>query len=1220
MKKKVKWLAFHWRGMQKILLIMRLTCFFMLLGLLKLSASAYSQQMKFNMNMKNVTLKEVFKQIENQSEFVFFYNLDQVELEKSVNLKCADQTIEQILDNLFENSDLAYRVVEQHVVLFPKESASGQQNEERLISGVVRDGDGVALPGVSVVIEGTITGVTTDLDGKYSIKVNSNNATLIFSFVGMKTSKVAVGNNKTLDVVLEADNIGMDEVVVTALGVRRDRKTLGYAISKVTGLELVDAGTPTNPIQSLYGKAAGVTIRQSASGPTGGININIRGAAGLQADAKTRPLFVVDGVPIFDENTGLSGGSVDYGTGINDINPDDIESIEILKGAKASVLYGSEGANGVVLITTKNGAGAMGKMDVNVSYQFTVEEPRSFIEFQNEYGSGGDIYDVKDIADGESHPRANFSSQNFGPAFDSSQQRIWWDDVARPYVARPNNYEFLFKNGSSHQVNTAISKSGEFGNVRFSYTNYQYDGIMDNFWQKKNTLSFSGKFNFSEKLKVEATTNLYTTKTHNRPGNTLGFFIDGVSRDAPFQEFIENGDYLYTDSADPNFGYKKDFEDANYPSGYYSLKDYSNFVWGRNNNSAKDDKMHLITTIRPTYYFTDWLYVVGQASLDYTDTDYTTRNSVTKVYPELVGGQYAFKRRNTKVQEYRGTINFYKTVMSDRLDIFAFAGGSYKKISENTINVATANVGSSSGFNYPNWYHLNNQNPGGWPGSNNMGKVRGNTFGENTLNSVFGVATLTLDNLYTLELNARNDWSSTLPPGNNSYFYPGVAFTYDATKVIRELIPQIQFGKFRTSWADVGRDAPSRYYAYNSFNAGVVEGTDANSVSVATSLFAGDLKPERKREIEFGTEMSFFKGSRLGIDFSYYTNKVYDQIMSVPLTASSGAREIKINAGEVKNWGYEIQLTAVPVLTKDMRWDMTFTTANQFSEVVKLYPGITEKNINSMRGQVYVKAKEGERIGNIYGHDIKRDPQGNRIVSSDGSTYALNDKEYSKLGNVHPNFIGGFNTSFGYKGFRVSAHFDYSFGASMYSETNQWLYYNGTSKQSLANRDEAHGGLAYYVDAESGENVAWQHSDAAPSAAKDGQVFHDGIILNGVMEVEGEGGNVSYKENNKIVPVSSYYGSFVSWAGESINAVDLKYKNDYIKLREISLSYTLPKSFVKNLNVSNVTLNLFARNLGYIHKTVPNLDAEAYMGTNSYFEASPIPSTRTMGFKLSVGF
>ena len=1205
---------------KKLWKIMKLTIVLLIGFMMTVSAvNTYSQKTRLDINLSNTAIKGLFEYIEQNSEFVFLYRSEDFNIAKKVNVDLKDATINQILDEALSGEKVVYDIYERQIVIRKAENlpANTQQIQKKEISGSVKDGNGLALPGVSVVVKGTTIGTITDADGKFKISPPADSKILMFSFIGMKTMEELINARTVINVSLIQANLGLDEVVVTGMGIQRDRKSLGYAISKVVGAELVEAGTPTNPILSLYGKAAGVTIRQTASGPTGGINVNIRGAAGLQADAKTRPLFVVDGVPIFDENTGINTNNYDYGTGINDINADDIESMEILKGAKASVLYGGVGANGVVLITTKSGKGASGKVDANVSYQTTVEQPLTYIDFQNQYGSGANIYDVKKINAGDQYPVANYSSLNFGPAFDPSQQRIWWDGKARPYVARPNNYNFLFKNGASSEVSASISKSGTFGNLRFAFTNYGFNGFVDNYDQNKNTFSFAGTFKFTDKLTVETSTNLYKIVTHNRPSNTIGFFVNGVSRDAPFQEFIDNKDYLYNEPGDKNFGYPKDFDTARYPTGYYALGNYSGTIWSQHNNIATDDKMHLITTVKPTYHITDWLTVMGQASLDYTNTDFTSRNRETQIYPNLVGGYYGFSRRNTQIEDYKGMVSFLKSYIDNKLDVAAFIGTEYNKVSENSLGVSTANVGSASGFIYPGWYNLNNQNPAGWPTSQNMDKVRNNSYGYDSQYGVFGSATLTWDQKYTLELSARNDWSSSLPPNHNSYFYPGLAFTWNATEILQKVIPALQFGKFRTSWADVGRAAPSRYYAYQSYSAGLISGTNAQSVSSQSSLFAGDLKPERKREIEFGTEMSFLKGNRLGIDFSVYSNSVYDQIMSVPLSQSTGASEIRINAGQVNNWGYELQLKGTPILSKDFRWDLTFNTANQFSKVIKLYPGIKEKNVSGMRGQVYVKAIEGERIGNIYGTALKLDPNGNRIVSTSGASYSLVQGSSTKIGNVFPNFVGGFNTSFQYKGFRLYAHMDYSFGASMYSETNQWLYDNGTSKQSLNHRDEAHGGIAYYIKSD-GAYTKWSHNTPTPNGEL---LYHDGLILPGVQEVTDAGGNVTgYRPNDAIAPVSSYYAGFVSWAGEAINAIDLKYKNDYIKLREIALSYTVPQKFIKRLKVTNLTVSVFGRNIGYLYKTVPNLDAEAYMGTDAYFEASPIPSSRTLGMKLSLGF
>lgn len=1089
------------------------------------------------------------------------------------------------------------------------EGGTVAQQSKHTVTGVVIDElDGAPVIGANVIEVGNPTnGTITDFDGKFSLKVSKSSATVKVSFIGYESQEIALGGKSTIEVALGVNASNLDEVVVTGMGIKRDRKSLGYAVSKVSGVDLVESGATSNPIQSLYGRAAGVTIRQSASGPTGGININIRGAASLQGSG-TRPLFVVDGVPIKDNDSAMGSGA-DYGSGINDLNSEDIESLEILKGAKASVLYGSEGANGVVLITTKSGAGVENG-EVSISYQYSIVQPRSFIEWQNDYGVGSNIYDVNPIKDGESAPRAKYDQYNYGPAFDSNQSRIWWDGIERPYTAQPDNFMFLFQNGSTSQVTAAVSGSSDKGNARFSFTDYTYTGIYESLKQSKKTLSFSSKYDFKSWLTVESTANIYYISTTNRPVSMLKFIVDGVDRGAPFEEFINNKDYLVTDPLDSNYGYKKRFDDAGYPTtNYYPLEEYASLQWGRENDTAQDDKIHVIAQVRPTVKFTDNLSAIAQIAYDYTSTDFDNRSRVTEVYPDLVGGSYRVSNTETTVREFKGMLTYFNNFLDDRIDFSAIGGAIYKDVKSDNLYTSLGSVNSSSPFLYPDWYHFNNQNPEGWPDADNRSKVWGSGYSSQNSQGIYGVVTATLDSEYTIELNARNDWSSTLEPGANSFFYPGIAFTWDMTNKLKFQVPSLQFGKLRASFADVGR-ATSAYFAYQTLEAGMVSGTNVKTANVQNEIFAGTIKPERTKELEVGFELAFLKGSRISIDASYYARNTYDQIMEVPLPSSTGATTIKINAGNVASSGYELEISGTPILTKDMRLDLNFTTANQFSKIKKLYDGITEKTISSMNGQVYVRAIEGESMGNIYGRTVQTNDDGERIVADSGETYILDTNEFVKIGNVNPNFMGGFGIDYRYKSLKFSTMLDYSFGASMFSQTNQWLYATGTSKQSLVNRDEAHGGLAYYSS--NGENVALDsHSSAAPDNAN---VYHDGIILDGVVK----NSDGSYSENTTIGSVASYYGSFVPWTNEAINAVDLQYKNEYIKIREISLAYNLPKSYAKAIFLKDVSISLFARNVGYIHRTVPNLDAEAFVGTNSFYEASPTPTTRNFGFKTSI--
>ncbi|MDR2041739.1 MAG: SusC/RagA family TonB-linked outer membrane protein [Tannerella sp.] len=1088
-----------------------------------------------------------------------------------------------------------------------------RQQDRRSIAGTVTDASGEVV-GANIMEKGTTNGTITDANGRFSLNVLPG-ATLVVSFIGYHTQEIAVGDRSSLDILLVEDTQMMDEVVVTAFGQKRELKTLGYSISSVSAKELTVSGVAMNPIQSLYGKVSGVTLRQGASGPTGGIDFKIRAAAGLESSAKTRPLFVVDGTPIFDEESGfgVNNRTYDYGSGINDLNPEDIESMDILKGAKASVLYGSQGANGVVLITTKSGKDKQG-LGIDFSYQSTIEQPKTYMQFQNTYGPGTSPYETRETIEigGRTYGKALTSQRNFGPAF-NGEDIYWYDGQVRPYlaegtgIANGGSDAFMsnFRTGFSNQATFAIAGNGGFGNARLGYTYYDYQGIQDNFSQKKNSISFASTLKPSKRVSVDVNSNIYFINTVNRMGQTNNM-VQGFQRDVPYNEFKEY--YKITDPEDRNYGYKTNLEARGWPTGYYYLKEYLGGFWDRDRNRETDDKFHMVASVKPTIHFTNEVYFIGYAGIDYTDIDYTTQLGVTQVYPQINGGKYGFERRNTKVQEYRAFLNFEKPFANDRLGVHIYGGPLYRSLKENTIY-----TGTEGNLLYPDWFHIKNQDPSNWPSAGSWDKVLNNTFYATSMYSLLGVATLSWDDGIYLELNGRNDWSSTLPVENNSYFYPGAALTWILSKYVR--VPEMQFAKVRMSFADVGREAPTAHYAFQSYTSSKLNGTDAYKVEAQSSLFAGALKPERKRELEVGFDVLFFPEARLGLDASFYTNNIYDQIMAIPLSQVTGATEIKINAGNVQNWGYELQLKGTPVLTKDFRWNVIFNTANQYSKIKKLYPGITQKNVYDIGGQTYVQAREGQRVGDIWGHAVRLSPDGQRIVS--GASYSLDDKNLSKMGNVFPDFLGGLTTDLTYKDFSLNLVFDYKFGATLFSWTNYWMLYNGISMESMQYRDEAHGGMAYYINANN-EKVAWQHDQSAPAESKDQHVYHDGLILPGVVE-RVENGNTTYTPNTQIVSAPEYYSSYARWTNETMNAVDSKFKNDYIKVREIGLTYTAPRKVARKLFVQNLRVTLFARNLWYLYKTLPNLDPESAMGTNSYIEFSPNPTQQTFGLNIGIG-
>ena len=885
------------------------------------------------------------------------------------------------------------------------------------INGVVRDAEGDPLPGVNVRVKETNTGVVSDINGRYTIAVPDATAVLVFSFVGFENQEIKVNDRRVIDVSLEESSSGIEEVVVTALGMRRETRALGYAISSIKGSDMVLAGNTVNPLTTLYGKAAGVGIQAGVAGPTGAVNIKIRGAASLNTDQKVRPLFVVDGVPVRDRDSDMSSrgydplNSFDYGSGINNINPEDIESMEILKGAKASVLYGGEGANGVVLITTKRGAKTRG-LGVTLTYQHTVEKPFSYIDWQNEYGSGETIYAMNQ-PEGE-HRKIVSSRYSFGPKFDGSPIQFYDGSIA-PYQAYSNNFIDLFRKGSSDNVTVAIAGGNDKGNMRVSYTNYNYNGIMENFWQKRNTLSFSGQMNVSDFASFEINSNLYNVQTHNRLPNVQGIVAWGVHRDYDYKKLK---DIYLTEDGFINEDLR---ENSGLPNSTGTLID---LWWNQNKNSNLDAQIHNITSVRATLKFTPWLYFIGQGGIDVQNIDYTTKSSIYKKDPYR-GGRYSFKRDNSFVQNYEGFLNFEKGFINDDLHVHVFAGPSYRSINDNSINVSTV-----GGLAYPEWYSLGSGT--GWPGQDAAGQARGHSRSSEVQYSVLGAATFGWKSTYYVEISARNDWNSTLPPEYNSYFYPGVSFTWNFTENFT--IPYVNYGKFYTSFADVGRPAP-RYYAYKAYNIGFLpQQTDVRTVTGPNELFAGVIKPERKREFELGLSTRMLEKNRLELNLSFYTNNVYDQIISVPLSPTTGATGIKINAGNIKNWGYEIFAKGTPVMGTNYKWDLTFTMANQYSKVLKLYPGITRIPLGG--GGYSVVADEGERYGEILMYDYIRDANGNRVVGTDGG-YTLDRSEMKPIHkNVSPDFFGGIMSDFFWKGFYVHIGLDYKFGGSIFSYSN----------------------------------------------------------------------------------------------------------------------------------------------------------------------------------------
>ncbi|MDC1107050.1 SusC/RagA family TonB-linked outer membrane protein [Prolixibacteraceae bacterium] len=1083
------------------------------------------------------------------------------------------------------------------------------QNNSFIVRGTIIDANtSESLPGASVYIPNTTTGTVTSVDGDFSLKVPEGTTLLRVRFIGYDEQELNIKKGKRLTVALEPQVNETDEVVVTAMGFRRDKKSLGYAISKVDGKDLTIAGVTTNPVEGLYGKAAGVGVASSIAGPMGSINIKIRGAAGLESSANTRPLFVVDGVPIYDKDNGMATrgydplNSFDYGSGINDINPEDIESMEILKGAKASVLYGSEGANGVVLITTKKGRKTRG-LGVNVSYQHFWNDPVSFIDFQNEFGSGVNQYDVNMVKnkDKSESRHSVVSRYNFGPRFDGKPIQFI-DGKIYPYQAYENNFINLFKSGSHDNVTAAISGASEKGSMRLAFTKSDYKGIMANNEQNKNVVSFSGRYKASNFATFEVTSNIYSVESKNRNPNIQSIVAFGINRDYPLQEIT----HLYK-NAD---GSKFSAEENDWPTQSYSPTYLMNFLWHQNENSNIDDKFHYIGSARVNLRFTPHISFIGHAGLDYTDTDYTRKDPPIRLSPKVTGGSYRFSRRNDQVVNLKGFLTYNKSFFDNMFNVSALVAYSYRENSYNSIGVST-----SGDLQFPNFWSIDNITS--WPSIGDRGRARSHSYGSRVMHSMISSATLSFRDKVYVELQGRKDWNSTLPSYNNSYFYPGVAANWNFINAPGDAL--FNFAKVRVAWADVGRGAPGYYFLNNNYGASLIPNTEAIKISSPTTLISEYIKPERKREYEIGFDSRMFN-NRLETNLSYYHSNTYDQISRINVPQSSALKQIKFNVGEQLNYGVEIYLKGSVVKNKNMRLDLTATAAIQRSEIKDLYNGISSNPIERIGNSVIVRASEGRPYGEIYMYDFARDDAGNKLVNNDGFYYLDKDKAMNVQGNIADKMLGGFMVDYFYKGFNVHVGIDYRLGGNIFSYSNYYLLGNGVSKQSLPYRDEANGGLAYYIDQSSGKQVRipWEHNKPAPAGADEGRVYHDGVILPGKIAKE-ENGEVTYGDNNKILSAQEYYGQYINDMNNDFFPDNL-YKNDYVKLREVAISYTFPAKWSKSIGIQKLTLSAMGRNLFYIYKSIPNIDSESTLGSNSFIENSFYPTTRSYGLGLNVSF
>lgn len=1038
--------------------------------------------------------------------------------------------------------------------------------QDMVLSGTVKDVQGSPMPGVAVLIKGTTLGVVTQNDGTYSLSMGQadKDAVLVFSFLGFKTQELKWNGKTVIDVTLEEERQELEGVVVTALGIKREEKGLGYSTQTVTEKMMSDA-TPTNWASALVGKVAGANILSTSSGPISSARITLRGDASLNIDGNNA-LIVLDGVPLNSQMTGdgsnsygAGGGGdvpVDYGNGIADINPDDIASIQVLKGATAAALYGSRAANGVMLVTTKSGVNKKKKyLGVTFNSNSSFDRVLHWPEFQEEYGQGdlktnasGKLY--YSYGDSEDGAASGNVALSFGPKLDGSlyyqydPETQQMGTVRTPWVKR-NHRKAFWQTGYTLVNSIAIDGSSEKSAVRLSLTYTKNEWIMPNTGFNRIAVSGSFQNQVTDKLRVSAKVNYVKRQSDNLPAT--GYNNSSI----PYFMILTN----------PSVDVR-----------WYQQR----WVKGKEGREI----------LRP---FSPWLdnpYVIAYECLNPMEKHgvVATGSIIYEFSPkwELMirsGIDLSFDTREM-IRPY-GLKNFPKGYYQQQ-DVFSYENNTdvlltYRNQLSNSFNLSVS-VGANrmdNKYKMQQAYVKDLITPGVYKLSNGVAAPI-TTFTERNkrVNSVYGTATLSYANKIFLDVTGRNDWSSTLPSGNNSFFYPSVSTSFILSDLLR-LPEQISFAKLRASWAQVGNDtAPyktAKYYNTSAF---------PGSASVSPTLYNARFKPEISNSIEVGLDWRMFK-QRFGLDLAFYNNITRNQILDVPMDQTTGYTKATMNSGKVRNRGIELQLDGTPVKTKNFTWNSTFTWAKNYNKVLSLAAGLTDGQTIAYTGgtNCALIAKVGGSIGDIYGYKLKRAPDG-QVVWKDGITARTTEFEY--VGNAYPAWKAGCSNEFSYKNFRVSILFDGQWGGIVYSQTHHKMTEHGTLKHTLKYR----------------ENPNFE-------------VVGEGVMLD-------ERGQ--YVPNNVPISVSKYYADYWRRANVETNSFDAS----FLKLREARIEYTIPSAGLNKIGIERLTLALYGRNLAMWTKDFPVYDPEVATLNNGTIvpgsEMGQLPSTRTMGFNLTLKF
>jgi TonB-linked SusC/RagA family outer membrane protein len=1061
------------------------------------------------------------------------------------------------------------------------------------IKGTVQTAKNELLPGVNVYVKGTTKGVATNVTGQFTITVPED-ATLVFSFIGYEKTEIPVNGRTSLNVVLNEVVKQIEGVVVTALGIKREEKSLGYSTQSVSSDQLTNAMSP-QWANGLTGKVAGLNIVTSG-GAIGTPRITLRGDVSLNMDGNSA-LIVLDGVPMSSQMTGTgpaygAGTSndlpVDFGSGISDINPDDIENIQVLKGAGATALYGSRAATGVIMITTKSGSRRQKGIGVTFNTNSSMDDVLKWPDYQYQFGQGvqtyalgaaGTEYDGSlyysygKTPDGKNASTSGTSSA-YGPQFDANKLYYQFDPVTQaqgttptPWIAYPNNRKGLFRTGFNLINSVAIDGQGDNGSMRASVTTTKNEWILPNSGFDRIVASLSANYQISKRLKLTARTNYTDRKTDNVPA--VGYNSNSIAYFMIFQNPNVNLDWIRP-------------EWKNGQEHISQLQPYSTFIGNPfvtlYENTNASHMRSTVSTLSAIYEISRKFELMVRSGVDLGFDERAMQRTVS----DVVFGKGYYRTQNIfNYESNSDALLTYRETLTNGLNM-SISGGA--NIMRQHYDLLEASV---TGLITPGVYKLSNGQTSPYVVSTERNKA---------LNSLYGSANFAWKNKLFLDITGRNDWSSTLPVQNRSFFYPSVS-TSVMLNEIAHLPKQINKAKLRFSFAQVGNDTDpyktDKYYSTTTF---------PGTATVASTLYNIAFKPEISSSFETGLDLKMFK-NRLGIDFSYYHNVTKNQIIDAPMDAATGYSRATINAGKVQNKGYELMINGTPLIAKDFRWNVAINWSKNENKILELAKGMDENQLLSSIGSVSIIGQVGGTTGDLWGYKLVRNTAGQVIIASNG--LPAQAPAIERVGSAYPSWKGGMYNEFQYKNFRLSIQFDGQLGGLVYSQAIDKMVEQGKLGLTLNGRLP---GTPFYIAKDDPRILA----DVNLSKKNIGGYY---MVAPGVVD----NSDGTYSPNSKLVTVEAYMKEYYRIGNVETNSFDAS----YLKLREVRFEYSFSKSLLAKTPFEKASFALYGRNLLMI-TSFPMFDPECAAlngGTiTPGVETGQLPSTRTIGFNLTIGF